>query len=951
MKSASVLLTVVFCLTAAFAAEPQITTALTKDYPHQHSELAPDPDVTWGKLDNGFRYCIMPNEQPKGKVSLRLQVQAGSLQETGEQRGYAHYLEHMAFNGTEHFPPGKIVGLLQALGIAFGQHSNAHTSFDDTVYKLDLPDGEEATITTGLQVIADFAAGMLLLPEEIENERGVILAEMRDRNTPGFRLIKELYRGMYQGLTIADRFPIGTEESVNAAGVDQIRAYYDQWYRPERMVLVVVGEIIPSELVEQIKGRFEDIAAIVPAVPEVALGTLVADDTRFIHHREPEERSTSVYFVNVRAEERGPDSEILRRRLLAMSLAEQILNRRLADIVERNPAGAIFQGNCSSDHWLNLAQAFIEVEVQSGKAHEAVALVEQELRRFTTHGPSTSELAVAKAEYLGVLDENVARRKTRTNAQLAEKLYSMVQDDLVFRSPQQDRDLEGPWLADMEGREVQSALVQAWNGGHFLLAVLGKDDYGENAADQFKADWLASKKVAVSAPSDANPLQWGYGEKTLAGAIVSERQVDFDIVQMRFANNVDANIKYADYKPGEILAQIRIQIPSDQYPAGFSELASRAFISGGLGKHSAQDLRAIMAGKSVRIQGPTFEEDAIIFSASCLPSEQELCCQQLRAYLLDPGWRQEAETTAKAAWLEELKSLETNLDAQISRRFKSLVVNNVPHRRQATEDEARSVTFASLRAWMTQHLVESPLTISMIGDLDAGFTKELMVNWFSNLPDRKANIYTPDMRAPGVLIPTEPMPKGSHLYAVPGSVPRAVIRIGWPTDDFYDIPKMRRLGLLAEVLSYQLRESLREKFGQAYSPYATRYASEVYRGFGYITAQAAVASDKVDDARHLMLEVAQELADKGVSAFVLAQVKAPIIKNLTALRQQNQYWLMLVMSRCQNQPQRLEWATTIATDYAAINAAELSTLAKQYLGRANTLQVIGVCAGADGEVK
>lgn len=936
---------------ALISAEPQITTEVTREFPSEKSELKPDPVRVYGILDNGLRYFIMPNEQPKGKVSLRLQVQSGSLHETDEQCGYAHYLEHLAFRGTEHYPPGKIIGILQALGIKFGQHSNAHTGFDETVYKLDLPDGEEGTLATGLQVMADFAAGMMLLPEEIEHERGVILAEMRDRNSPGFRKTQALFRAMYKGLAIADRFPIGTEESIKAASVDPIRAYYDQWYRPERMLLVAVGEVIPAMLAEQIKSEFGGIKGVGPAPKEVVLGTLAPDAMRVLYHREVEDDSTSLLFVNVRAEDRGHDSAVLRKRLMAQDLAESILNRRLQDYIESHPSGPLLEGGSSSEWWLKMFEAFVDVTVQPGKAHEAIGVVEQELRRFIQYGPTKGELAVAKADYLASLDEAVARANSRTNAELAERIYKDVQDDMVFTTPQLDRELEMPWLADMEVKEVQASMQKAWANGHFLLAVLGRDDYGANAEESFKADYLASQNVAVTPPVETNSLQWGYGEKEPVGSIEVEKIADFDIIQMRFANQVNANIKRTEFKPGEVQVQLRIQIPVKPYKAGVWDLASRAFIAGGLGKHSAADLRAILAGKTVHVQGPIVEEDSILFLANCLPKELELCCQELRAYLLDPGWRPEAEATAKTQWLEELRSQVSNLDAQVAIRFKALIVHDEPHRRAATEEEAKAVTFADVRAWLEPLLTTSPLTVSVIGDLDVGRTKQMMMNYFSNLPVRQANVVIPDVQAPDVTVPTEPMPTGTHLYAVPGSVPRALVRISWPTDDFYDVPKMRRLGLLSEVLTNSLREQLREKLGQAYSPYATRWASETYQDFGYIMAQVAVASDKADEARHLMLDVASELAEKGVSAYALNQVKTPIVKSLGAIRQQNQYWLALVMSRCQSQPQRLEWAKTIEEDYGAITSAELTELAKEYFVPERTLQVVGICNGADAPDK
>ncbi|MBA3686082.1 MAG: insulinase family protein, partial [Planctomycetes bacterium] len=224
-------------------------------FPHEHSDLRPDPAVRWGRLGNGLRYCLMRNQQPREKVSLRLQVESGSLLESEAQRGLAHYLEHLAFNGTTNFPPGQLTRRLQPAGIAFGAHSNAHTSFDETVYKLDLPDPSAATVDLGLTVITDFAGGMLIGADEVAKERGVILAEMRDRNTPAYRQRLAEFAVMFPGLRLGERFPIGIPETIAAASPELIRAYYDAWYRPERMILAVVGAIDLDVMAQAVESR------------------------------------------------------------------------------------------------------------------------------------------------------------------------------------------------------------------------------------------------------------------------------------------------------------------------------------------------------------------------------------------------------------------------------------------------------------------------------------------------------------------------------------------------------------------------------------------------------------------------------------------------------------------------------------------------------------------------
>jgi zinc protease len=195
------------------------------------------------------------------------------------------------------------------------------------------------------------------------------------------------------------------------------------------------------------------------------------------------------------------------------------------------------------------------------------------------------------------------------------------------------------------------------------------------------------------------------------------------------------------------------------------------------------------------------------------------------------------------------------------------------------------------------------------------------------------------------LATSPPLPAGVHRFAVPGTVRRAMIRVAWPTTDFYDIGRTRRLGMLGQVLDERMRVRIREELGDAYSPYAYRYASEAYAGSGYILAQVGVAPEKAEEARLALLEIAKDLATNGVAAELLERVRLPILKNISVQRQQNQYWMNSVLDRAATQPFRSEWAESMEQTYATMSAAELSQLAKQYLDNDRALQVIGVCEG------
>ncbi len=227
----------------------------------QPSDLQPDPKLIFGRLANGFRYVLMPNSEPRDRVSLHLNVQVGSLSESDGQRGLAHFLEHLMFNGSTNFPPGELVKYFQRIGMQFGPDANAHTGFEETVYDVLLPDGKPESLANGLLVLSDYAQGALLLPSEVARESKVILSEMRARDSTSYRILDARFQFEFEGTRVAQRLPIGLKEVIQGATSEDLKHFYDTWYRPETMILVMVGDITEATVEPLIKKHFSTFAS------------------------------------------------------------------------------------------------------------------------------------------------------------------------------------------------------------------------------------------------------------------------------------------------------------------------------------------------------------------------------------------------------------------------------------------------------------------------------------------------------------------------------------------------------------------------------------------------------------------------------------------------------------------------------------------------------------------
>ncbi|MFG0320131.1 MAG: M16 family metallopeptidase, partial [Planctomycetota bacterium JB042] len=240
---AALLLGALPVLPALARAEEPVGNDLPRAWEHEGSDLPPHPAIRFGALDNGVRYALMSNAEPDRRVYVRMHVDAGSVAEEESERGMAHFLEHMAFNGSANFPAGTLVEWLQERGLDFGAHTNAYTSFTETVYMLDLPNSDPRTLQEALWVMRDFAGELLLAEEEVEAEKGVIDGEERERDSAMARVGKELLKRQLAGTRIAERLPIGVKDARDAFTAESVRAFYERWYRPENLTLVIVGDL------------------------------------------------------------------------------------------------------------------------------------------------------------------------------------------------------------------------------------------------------------------------------------------------------------------------------------------------------------------------------------------------------------------------------------------------------------------------------------------------------------------------------------------------------------------------------------------------------------------------------------------------------------------------------------------------------------------------------------
>lgn len=923
-------------------AAPAPSPAPAKDlWVHDTTDIEPDSNVIWASLPTGLRYAILPNSEPPDRVSLRLYVDAGSLMEEDDQQGLAHFLEHMAFNGTKNYPAGEMVEYFQRLGMAFGSHTNAHTSFKETVYKLELPDAKPGMLDDGFKLLRDYSDGLLFGEAEIERERGVILSEKRSRDSADWRAFVDWIGFALPEGRIAKRLPIGQEDVISKAPRQRFIEFYQKWYTPDRMAVVVVGDVDPKQIEGYITEHFDDLKSTGAPVPDPALGELPKRGVATHVYSDEEASETQVSIETVRPTTFGPDSQARRARELRSRLASAIISRRL-EILSKKEGAVVIRGSTHHNELFDLPfceYASIDATCKPENWAAALSVIDQELRRALQFGFSEAELTEARAKLQNQLEVQAKSAVTRKSSELADLLVTQVGSGRVFTHPQSDLERVTPLLASITTEECLDAVRDIW-GDLEQVVVYASGNVKIPGGEQAVLDaYKSSLGIAVEALEEKEMGEFAYTQEREPGEIASRVEVeDLEITQIRFANNVRANFKVTDFEDNKVYVSARIGAGRLTEPAdkpGLAMFVGSTFSQGGLEAHSADDLKQLLAGRTVGA-GLGVGDDAFELGGVTTPEDFELQLQLMRAYLTEPGYRDEAAREFANQLDQVYSQLAHTPDGVLGNEVTKLIHSG--DRRFGYPEQAvlASRNLAEAREWLTPALDSAYLEISVVGDFDPAIAIDLVAREFGSLPQRA------ESKPPLTDERLVKFPAGvNHKeFEFESEIPKSIAVVYWPTTDMSDIAKTRRLGLLSSVMRDRLRIKVREELGDAYSPYARNTSSETFTGYGYLFGYVEAAPAQAEPLADVIQSIGADLAANGISTDELERANLPTLTMIEEYRRTNEYWLNMVVGPSQEFPMRLEWARNFVTDYKSITEDELSALAKEYLAPEKALQIL-----------
>ena len=689
-------------------------------FPHDTSDLAHDPQVEYGRLENGVRFAVMSNATPSNTATLLMRIDTGAINEADDERGLAHFLEHMAFNGSENIPEGEMIPRLEKFGLAFGADTNASTDFLETTYQLELPEVNDEILDETLMIMRETADRLTLDPDAIERERGVILAEKRARNSPAYQASIKSLSFYLDGTIFPDRIPIGTEETIQSVSAEQFRAFYEGFYRPENTFIVLVGDFETDYAAEKIAANFTDWTA--EGDPELPYEPkpIEAFDAKIGYHTDPEIQ-TSVAINVMSTPDLRIDNAENRRDFYIESLGNRILSRRFSALAQTVDAPFIGAGARRTTIYDVVSISSINLSSKPENWAQALAAGEKELRRAYEFGFTQAELDEQIANTRKSLQVAVQTSPTRRTPRLARQILGSFSGDNVMTSTEYNLEAFEAYAGTITPKAVHKAFKAAWAGYENPQLYVSTSEMIENPEDTIRRVFDDSLAVPVMANEAAAAGEFAYTDFGASGKVKSRDTIDdIGIETVQFDNNVRLNIKKTPYEQNVINISVafgrgELALPEDL--PGLRWFAPNIMSVGGLEAHSADEIRTLMAGKTVGA-GFSMGTEQFFMSGATTPDNLADQLNLMTAYLIAPGYREES----KARYEKMIESFYPTLDSTpggvASRDIARLIRSGDPRFGVPPEDDLLGVPMERLKSWIAQDLETSAIEIGIVGDVD-----------------------------------------------------------------------------------------------------------------------------------------------------------------------------------------------------------------------------------------
>ncbi len=871
---------------------------------HERSRLQPDETAVWGKLSNGLRYVVQDHPGVPGKVSFKLLVLAGSVEETEEELGIAHFIEHMAFNGSRNFDPGELASFFQQVGMEFGKDLNAVTAFDYTMYGLEFWENDDEYLRKGLLFLRDIGDGISFPEDEIDMERKVILSEMRSRDGMAYRATIDSFKLFFNGLNFTKRMPIGTTERINNFTREQFFRFYRKWYRPDLMVLVAVGDVRAPKMVGWVEEYFSNMKAPAEALPERNVGKLLrARALRAASYRISHVNSTNIQTASIIPTRKQADSLDIRQQRFNRSFAMSLLQQRMHKTIL---SGSV--GGAEYERYFGHDAAIASIETSGGQWADGIRELDRAIRVSLEKGFSAEEVEKLRERELSKIQKLRVYAPKLDPSLLCDSLAKSIYEDKVYGGIEQGLNWTEAFLKQLSPKTVHRSFRECWDFEHMSFhlsgAILDEGTSGEIKKEVLKgrSEQAYVNQYLYQSDSEFKPIKWGP-----QGTVVESKTIpEFGAELMKFSNNVRLNFIASQSEPGLAVATVRVGgglFDLKENQPGLREFALQAFLQSGTSRYEATQILSFLGSPNVRFGFDLQDHDAFSFQGQFSSEDLDFFLGVVAELLHRPRIHRSSFQNARIVSAISRATSSFGMGDGY-RAFEDYLYKDDARFAWGTLNDYVGLGVTRVRDWVQDSLANGYIEVSVVGDLDQSTVVESMSRTLGSLAKRRDIKLNPVSLNPVKI----DAPPGYRRLEFVGEEHLAMVVGFWPTFERLTIRDRVALEVLSNLIEWRLWERMREELGLSYSPQAEFKHFVEYPEYAFIEAKIDCSPDEAPAIARALLNISETIGKNGITAEEADEFIGPLKFKLRHAMRSNNFLLETVLKRAQEQPDSVQAA-------------------------------------------
>ncbi|HXT70763.1 MAG TPA: insulinase family protein [Vicinamibacterales bacterium] len=901
-------------------------------------KLPVDPDVTTGAFPNGLKYYLRKNGLPEKRAELRLVVNVGSLMEEDDQQGLAHFVEHMAFNGTKNFPKSDIVTFMESIGMRFGPSVNAFTSFDETVYMLQIPTDKADVIDRSLLILEDWAHNLSFDPVEIDKERGVIMEEWRLRRGAGARMQDQQLPILLKGSRYAERLPIGKTEVIQGFKHDRLKQFYTDWYRPDLMAVIAVGDFDQAAMQASIQKHFSGLPRATKPKPRPAYDVPKQPGTLFAVATDPEAPGTQVSIYSKMAF-RDPSTVGAYRTQLVERLFGSMLSARFAEISQKPDAPFMSAGTFRGLFVKSAEASTLMATAKDGKAGPTIEALFTEAERVTKFGFTQSEFDRQKTALLRGIQQQLAEKDKRQSGQLADEYVRNFTQAEPFPGLQNEVNITERMLPGISLTEVNGLAREWMPEGNRVVLVSAPKKPGAEVPDE--ATMTAAIKAAASKPitayadtTSARPL---FSATPKTGAVTkSNVRADVGITEWTLSNGVRVILKPTTFKQDEIV--FRAFSPGGTSLAADDELiwaepAAALMQSSGLGSFSRIELGKMLAGKIAGVAPYIGALDEGL-SGSASVKDVETMFQLIYMTFTEPRADRNVFEVMKGQTKMMLGNMQSNPNFVFSEALNDALTQGHPREKTPTPADLDKMDLDKALTFYKDRFADaSDFTFVFVGSFEPVTLRPFVEQYLASLPStgRKETFKDHNVRPPSTVV---------ERKVEKGLEPQSHTQIVFTGPFEYNQTQRIAIRAVASILQTRLREILREDLGGTYSVSASAGYDKFPRQQYTFTVDFGSSPDRAEELSKRVFAEIEAFRTNGPTEKQVADAKEGFIRDFETQIKTNGYLLQQISVKYQfGEDNELPVLFDLPTWYSRLTLASVQAASRQYLNAQRYVKV------------